>query len=78
MTKTDPDIATRAELDRWIEDRKNDPPVPEHNYPKPSWIEDPYDPHRTHMRMREDRINHLENRLDKAAIEIEREFDQNS
>lgn len=78
MARDHPDIATRAELDRWIEDRKTDPTVPELNHPKPSWVDDPDDSDRMRMRMRERRINHLENRLDQAANEMEQEFDQNS
>lgn len=78
MVKTKNDIATRAELDHWIEDRKNDPEIPEYNYPKPSWIEDPEDPKRVQIRMRERRIQNLTNRLDGAGREVEREFDQNS
>lgn len=78
MAKNDHDIVTRAELDHWIEDRKNDPPVPEYNYPKPNWIDNVDHSARVHMRMRERRINHLETRLDKAGNEMEREFDQNS
>lgn len=78
MEKNDQDIASRAELDHWLNDRKNDPSVPELNYPKPSWMEDAEDPNRLHMRMRERRIRNLTNRLDGAARDMEREFDQNS
>ncbi|MEP3247771.1 MAG: hypothetical protein ABJN40_07405 [Sneathiella sp.] len=76
MTDKKPDIATKTELDRLLADRENDPPVPELNHPRPSWVDDNEDPRRVHMRMRERRINHLESRLDGAAQKVERDFDQ--
>ena len=71
-------IATRKELDKLIEDRRNDPPVPHLDHPKPSWMMDADDPVRRRIRMRERRIRYLENRLSGASRTMEREFDQNS
>lgn len=68
-------IASRVELERLIDDRRNDPPVPELNHPKPSWMLDAEDPKRKHIRMRERRIRYLARRLDKATMEMEQEFD---
>ena len=76
MARNDHDIVTRTELDRWKDDRKNDPETPELNHPKPSWMDDAQDPKRRHMRMREHRINHLETRLDGAQQKMERDFEQ--
>ncbi|OUS37247.1 hypothetical protein A9Q94_06500 [Rhodobacterales bacterium 56_14_T64] len=78
MADSDHNIATRAERDRWIEDRKNDPSVPTLEHPKPSWAEDAEDPDRLYIRMRERRIRNLTNRLDGAVRDMEREWDQNS
>ncbi|SFO40872.1 hypothetical protein SAMN04488056_105255 [Cohaesibacter marisflavi] len=69
------DIATREELDQLIADREKDPPIPEYNYPKPSWIEDSGDTDRAWMRMRERRINHLEKRLDNASRTMRHDFE---
>lgn len=69
---------TRLELARLIDDRKNDPSVATLNHPRPSWMLDADDPVRRHIRIRERRIRYLENRLDGASQNFEREFDQNS
>lgn len=70
------DIATKAERDRLVGDRRNDPPVPEHNYPAPDWVLNPDDPARQRMRPREQRINDLDNRMTRAQAKFERDFDR--
>lgn len=76
--KQDPNIKTRAELDMLIADRRNDPPTPALDHPKPSWMLDSDHEERVHVRMRERRIRYLTRRLDKATMEMENEFDRNS
>lgn len=74
--KAQRDIATRKEIDRLKRDRRNDPPVVSHNYPKPSWAPDPQAAIRRQIRMRERRIRKLEHRLDGSKKTMERDFDQ--
>ena len=69
-------VATRAELDRLIADRKNDPPTTEHDHPAPSWVVVKTDPNLARQRMRERRIRYLMNRLDAATQRMEIEYDQ--
>lgn len=71
-------IATRIELNHHIADRKNDPSIPALKHPSPTWMLDPTDDTRVHIRMRERRISYLENRLDGAVKKLERDFDQSS
>lgn len=71
-----PDIATKSERDRLIEDRRNDPPVPEHNYPAPEWETNPNSLIRQQMRNREARINDLNGRLGRASRKVNRDFDR--
>lgn len=71
-------FSTRDELEYWKADRKNDQPYIHNDYPRPSWMVDPYDEKRRHIRMRERRIRHLENRLNGAVNKMERDFDQSS
>ncbi len=78
MSKDGRKAATRWELSRLIDDRRSDPPTPTHDFPRPSWMLDPEDETRAHMRMRERRIRYLQNRLDGAAIKMEQDFDQSS
>lgn len=54
---------SRAELDRLIADRRNDPSMPQLRHPKPNWVLDPTDTRREHIRGREKRINTIEKRL---------------
>ena len=75
--KTTPrEIASRKELQRLKLDRRNDPPVPFLNHPRPAWADNADDPVRRQIRMRERRIRKLENRLDGAVKKMERDFDQ--
>ena len=69
-------IATRKELERLIADRKNDPPVPDLDHPKPNWMVDADDPRRRHIRMRERRINHLRERLEGNARKLSQDFER--
>ena len=78
MTDVESRIVSRVELARLIADRKNDSPLPAHDMPRPSWVDDPYDARRTHIRMRERRIRYLQNRLDGVKLRMERDFDQSS
>lgn len=71
-------IATRQELDALIADRKNDPPVPALNHPKPSWVLSAEDRDRVRMRMRERRIHYLERRLSGATQKMERDYERGS
>lgn len=78
MVESKRGITSREELERLIADRRNDPPSPSLDHPRPSWMLDPEDETRAHMRMRERRIRYLENRLDGAIVKMERDFDQSS
>ena len=69
-------VATRAELERLIDDRKNDPPIPEHDHPAPNWVVTTTDPNLARQRMRERRIRYLTNRLDGATRKMETGYDQ--
>ena len=69
-------LATRQELNRLLEDRKNDPPAPALDHPKPNWVLDSEDPKRRHIRMRERRIRHLMDRLHKSKNKLEHDFEQ--
>ena len=71
-----PDISTKAELEQHTEDRRNDPPVPEHNHPAPDWVMNPDSHHRQRMRKREQRVNQLRDRLGRASGKLERDFDR--
>jgi len=75
-TNTPKDVATHEELQRLIDDRKNDPELLTPKPPRPSWVEDANHDIRKHMRMRERRIRYLQNRLDGAQKRMERDFDQ--
>jgi hypothetical protein len=75
MDTKKPDIATRDELDRLIADRDNDHDRLTYEHPKPSWVDDPDDTDRIHIRMRERRINHLENRLGSASHDLRHDFE---
>ncbi|WP_413207891.1 type IV secretory system conjugative DNA transfer family protein [Rhodospirillum sp. A1_3_36] len=66
--------ATREDLLRLLEDRRNDPPVPGHDHPKPDWVQNPDHAQRVHMRNREDRIRHVTERLTGAAKGFRRDF----
>lgn len=70
-----PDIATKSDLDRLIEDRQNDPPVPEHNHPAPDWVVNPDNSDRLRMRERENNIQDISERLDNASTKFNRDFD---
>ncbi len=70
------DITTKVERDNLVGDRRNDPPVPEHNYPAPDWVLNPDDPNRQAMRRREQRINELNERLGRASARLEQDFDR--
>ena len=69
-------IATRAELERLIADRKNDPPTIEHDHPAPSWVVTKTDPNLSRKRIRERRIRYLTNRLDGATQRMETGYDR--
>lgn len=71
-------IVTKDALDHLKADRKNDPAIQTYDYPRPSWMDNADDPNRVHQRMRERHIRYIENRLDRAGRNFEREFDQNS
>lgn len=70
------DIATKAERDRLVEDRRRYPPVPEHNHPAPDWAVNPGNLHRQRMRKSEHRINELNKRLGRASAKLGRDFDR--
>ena len=67
---------TRAELDRLVADRRNDPPTPELRHPKPNWVLDPTDSRQEHIRGREKRINYIEKRLRGPSGSAKKEFDR--
>lgn len=67
---------TKAELDRLIADRKNDPPRPELRHPKPNWVLDPTDTRREHIRSREKRINTIEKRLSGSKGLAKKDFER--
>ena len=69
-------VATRAELERLIADRKNDPPTIEHDHPAPNWVNMTSDPNLARQRMRERRIRYLTNRLDGATQRMETGYDR--
>lgn len=69
-------VATRAELERLIADRKNDPPTIEHDHPAPNWVVTTTDPNLARQRMRERRIRYLTNRLDGARQRMETGYDR--
>lgn len=70
-------IATRADVDRLKADRENDharaAPAP-----KPTWATEASTPSEKHIRMRERRIRHLENRLEGAKQKMEQAWDRSS
>ena len=70
------DIASRAELERLIKDRRNDPPVPQYGHPKPGWMVDAEHAERRRMAMRERRINYLERRLYSASQDMRQAYDR--
>lgn len=70
------DIATKAERDRLIGDRRKYPPVPAHDHPAPDWAVNPGNLHRQRMRKSEQRINDLNKRLGRASVKLDRDFDR--
>ena len=71
-----PDTATKTELDNRVEDRRNYPPIPEHNHPAPDWVQNADNLHRQYMRKNEQRINELRNRLNDSSRTMRRDFDR--
>jgi len=73
MEQDKPDIATKAERDRLIADRKRDAPIPAYNHPKPSWLVQPDHSEPIRQREREHRINQLQKRLQVKAVLVKKE-----
>jgi len=66
---------TRAERDRLVADRANDPKAARPAL-KPSWAAEVADPKQKQIRMRERRIRFLENRLEGARQRMEKAWDR--
>lgn len=67
--------ATRADLERLQDDRKNDPARAELAHPAPPWAAPDVDSDLRRRQARERRIHYLTNRLDAARQKIEQDFD---